>query len=65
MERDEQDEFPPEFAEMALDEIEELLEESGLELTDDELHQVALFMKQSGSLEAALTALSELENEAA
>lgn len=65
MEHAEQDDFLPEFAELELDEIEELLEELGLDLADDELHQVALFMKQSGSLEAGFAALAELENKAA
>jgi hypothetical protein len=65
MDRDETDELLPEFAGMEIDEIEELLEELGLELSDDELHQAALFIKQSGSLAAAMEALHELERKAA
>jgi hypothetical protein len=65
MEDEESDELLPPFAEMHVDEIEELLDELGLDLSDDGLHQVALFMKQSGSLEAALAALHELDSKAA
>jgi hypothetical protein len=65
MEHDELEDIPPAFADMHVDEIEEVLEELGLRLSDNELRQLALFMKQSGSLEAALAALSELERKAA
>lgn len=65
MDHDGSDDFLPHFAELQLDEIEELLEEIGLELSDAELHQVALFLQQSGSLEAAMEALHELERKAA
>jgi hypothetical protein len=65
MDHDESEEFLPEFAKMHVDEIEELLAELGLDLSDDDLHQAALFMQQSGSLEAALEALHQLEEKAA
>lgn len=65
MDHDDSDSLLPAFAEMSLDEIEELLEELGLELPDDELQQVALFIQQSGGLDAALEALHELERKAA
>ena len=59
------DDFLPNFAELPIDEIEELLEEFGLDLAGDELHQVALFMQQSGTLKAAMEALQEVERKAA
>jgi hypothetical protein len=65
MDHDEADDLLPAFAEMQIDEIEEVLEDLGLDLSDAELHQIALFMQQSGSLEAALAALAELEDKAA
>ena len=65
MDCDEGDDELPDFAAMHLDEMEELLRELELPLTDEELHQVAIFAGQSGSLQAALEALSQLEREAA
>jgi ribosome assembly protein YihI (activator of Der GTPase) len=65
MEHDELADSLPAFADMHVEEIEEVLEELGLDISDDELHQIALFMKQSGSLDAALAALHELERKAA
>ena len=61
---EESDEILPSFAAMHVDEIDELLDELGLDLSDDALHQLALFIKQCGSLEAALAALHELESKA-
>lgn len=65
MDHHDTDDVGPNFAELQIDEIEELLEEFGLDLAGDELHQVALFMQQSGTLEAAVEALQELERKAA
>lgn len=65
MDHEDSDDSLPEFRDMRVDEIEELLDELGLELSDDELHHVALFIQQSGSLEAAMEALHELERKAA
>jgi hypothetical protein len=50
---------------MHVDEIEELLAELDTNLTDDELHQTALFLKQLGSLDAALAAIEQMSREAA
>jgi len=65
MDHEHSDDCLPDFAEMQLDEIEELLAELGWELSDGELQQIALFMQHSGSLEAAMEALQELERKAA
>lgn len=53
------------LGDMHLDEIEELLLELGAELSDDELHRTALFVKQLGSLQSALQAIEELDRKAA
>jgi hypothetical protein len=53
------------LSDLEVDEIEELLLESGVELDDDHLHQIALLIKQLGTVEAALATLTEVDRRAA
>jgi hypothetical protein len=43
-------------------EIQELLEEHGIELGDEEIADLASFVKEAGGLEAALDVLAQLQN---
>jgi len=61
---DDHDEEIP-WGELHVEEIVELLQEYGLELTDDALHQLAALVKQAGSPEEAFASLDELDRKAA
>ena len=47
---------------LELVEIQELLAEHGIELTDAEVTDLASFVKEAGGLEAALDVLAQLQN---
>lgn len=56
------DEFEtPAIEELELDEIAEILEELGSELSPEELRETALFVKQIGNIEDAFAAIEAAE----
>ena len=59
------DDEPIDLSGMHLDEIEELLLEMGVELAPETLQEMAQFIQEAGSIDAALEALAEMERKAA
>ncbi len=48
---------------LQLVEIQELLEENGIELGDEEITELARFVKEAGGVEEALEVLSQLSHQ--
>lgn len=59
------DDEPIDLSGMPLEEIEDLLLDMGVELAPEALHEMAQFIHEAGSIEAALEALAEVERKAA
>ncbi|MGI8980604.1 MAG: hypothetical protein ACR2FY_15355 [Pirellulaceae bacterium] len=57
-----EDEIEGRLEDLQLVEIQELLEEHGIELGDDEIADLAQFVKDAGGLEAALDVLALLQS---
>jgi len=57
-----EEEIEVQLDDLQLVEIQELLEEHGIELGDDEIADLAQFVKEAGGLEAALQAIASLGN---
>jgi hypothetical protein len=55
-----EDEIEGELDDLQIVEIQELLEEHGIELSEAEIADLAQFVKEAGGLEAALEALRQL-----
>ena len=55
-----EDEIEGELDDLQIVEIQELLEEHGIELSEAEIADLAHFVKEAGGLEAALEALRQL-----
>ena len=56
------DETIGDFEDLQLAEIQELLEEHGIELEESEIADLANFVKEAGGLEAALDVLAQLQS---
>ena len=54
------DDFEVELQDLAIDEIRELLQEAGAEISEAQAEQLAQFVSQAGGVQAALAALSHL-----
>ena len=57
-----EEELEVRLEELQLVEIQELLEEHGIELSESEIADLAQFVKEAGGLEAALDVLAQLQN---
>ena len=57
-----EEEIELQLEDLQLVEIQELLEEHGIELGDEEIADLASFVKEAGGLEAALDVLAQLQN---
>jgi hypothetical protein len=57
-----EEEIELQLEDLQLVEIQELLEEHGIELEDEEIADLASFVKEAGGLEAALDVLAQLQN---
>jgi hypothetical protein len=57
-----EDELELHLEDLQLVEIQELLEEHGIELGDEEIADLASFVKEAGGLEAALDVLAQLQS---
>lgn len=57
-----EDELELHLEDLQLVEIQELLEEHGIELGNEEIADLASFVKEAGGLEAALDVLAQLQN---
>ena len=55
-----EDEIEGDMTDLQLVEIQELLEEYGIELGEEEIADLAHFVKEAGGLEAALEAIEQL-----
>jgi len=57
-----EEEIELQLEDFQLVEIQELLEEHGIDLGDEEIADLASFVKEAGGLEAALDLLTQLQN---
>jgi hypothetical protein len=57
-----EEELEGQLEDLQLVEIQELLEEHGIELSEAEVADLAQFVKEAGGLEAALDVLAQLQN---
>ena len=57
-----EEEIELQLEDLQLVEIQELLEEHGIELGDEEIADLASFVKEAGGLEAALDVLAQLQH---
>ena len=57
-----EEELEVRLEDLQLVEIQELLEEHGIELSEAEVADLAQFVKEAGGLEAALDVLAQLQN---
>ncbi|MBC7857044.1 MAG: hypothetical protein IAF94_26740 [Pirellulaceae bacterium] len=57
-----EDEIEGRLEDLQLVEIQELLEEHGIELGDEEIADLAQFVKDAGGLEEALDVLAQLQS---
>ncbi len=57
-----EEEFEGRLEDLQLVEIQELLEEHGIALGDEEIADIASFVKEAGGLEAALDVLAQLQS---